>query len=170
MNIDSFIFPSSPTRTFRSLLTLRGKDQEECHYQSLLSNPFTAVEMTALGGVNGTVCNEQQYIQSLQSYDSRNLDFVFDTRGCYRLSCEHLNYLSPTLNSFNVQLAAEASTLSCIFVIIIFIWIGVCPTSIHVFILFDEVLHSGTYIGIGRRSRTVIGGCFRGLLIYTWCA
>jgi len=26
--------------------------------------------MTALDGVNGTVCNAQQYQQSLQSYDS----------------------------------------------------------------------------------------------------
>ena len=26
--------------------------------------------MTALGGVNGTVCNAQQYLQSLLSYDS----------------------------------------------------------------------------------------------------
>jgi hypothetical protein len=38
----------------------------------LLSNPFTAVVMTALDGVNGTVCNAQQYQQSLQSYDGRS--------------------------------------------------------------------------------------------------
>jgi hypothetical protein len=95
---------------------------------------------------------------------------MFDTRGEYRLGCEHLAYLSPTLNSFNLQFAAEASTLSCICVIIIFIWIGVRPTSIHMFILFDEMLHSGTYIGIGRRSQTVIGSCFRGLPTSTWSA
>jgi len=28
--------------------------------------------MTALDGVNGAVCNAQQYQQSLQSYDSRS--------------------------------------------------------------------------------------------------
>jgi hypothetical protein len=96
---------------------------------------------------------------------------VFDTRGEYRLGCEHLqSYLSPTLNSFNLQFAAEASFLSCICVIIIFIWIGVRPTSIHVFILFDEMLHSGTYVGIRRRSQTANGSCFRGLLTSIWSA
>jgi hypothetical protein len=95
---------------------------------------------------------------------------VFDTRGYSRLNCEHLAYLSPTLNSFNLQLAAEASALSCICVIIIFVWIGVRPTSIHVFILFDEMLDSVTYIGIRRRSQTVTGSCFRGMPTYTWSA
>jgi hypothetical protein len=90
---------------------------------------------------------------------------VFDTRGDYRLSCEHLAYaayLSPTLNSFNLQFAAEASFLS---LVIIFIWIGVRPAPIHMFVPFDEMLHSGTYIGIRRRSRwqTATGSCFRGL-------
>ena len=84
------------------------------------------------------------------------LDFLFDTRGHYRFSCEHLAYLSPTLDSFNLQLGVEVSFLSCICVVITFIWIGVCPTFIHVFILFDEMLHSRTYIGLRRRSQTVI--------------
>jgi len=56
----------------RPSLALHGKDQEERHRQSLPSNPFTAVVMTALDGVNGTVCNAQQYNQSLQSHDSRS--------------------------------------------------------------------------------------------------
>jgi hypothetical protein len=97
---------------------------------------------------------------------------VFDTRGENRLSCEHLAYLSPTLNSFNFnsQLAAEASVLSCICVVITFAWIGVRPTSIHMFVLFDDMLHSGTYIGIRRSSQTAIGSCFSGLLTSTWSA
>ena len=95
---------------------------------------------------------------------------MFNTRGQYRLGCEHLAYLSPTLNSFNLQLTAEAASLSCTFVTVILIWIGVRPTSIHVFILFDEMLHSGTYIGIGKRSQTVIGSCSRVLLTSTWSA
>jgi hypothetical protein len=93
-----------------------------------------------------------------------------DTRREYRLSCEHLAYLSQTLNSFNLQLIAEASFLSCICVTIILIWIGVRPTSIHVFFLFDEMLHSGTYVGIRRMFQTVIGSCFSGLPTYTWSA
>jgi hypothetical protein len=60
-----FQIPAHPS------LSLREQDQEVCHRQSLLSNPFTAVVMTALDGVNGTVCNATQYQQSLQSYDSR---------------------------------------------------------------------------------------------------
>src|SRR6266849_1251049 len=93
-----------------------------------------------------------------------------DTWGEYRLSCEYLAYLLPILNSFNLQFAAEASFLSYICVIIIITWIGVRPTSIHVFVLFDEMLHSGTYIGIRRRSQTVIGSCLRGLPTSTWSA
>ena len=97
---------------------------------------------------------------------------MFDTRGDYRLSCEHLAYLSDslTLNSFNLQLATEASFFSCICVIIIFIWIGVCSTSFHVLIRFDEMLRSGTCIGIRRRFQTVTGSCLRGLLTSTWYA
>ena len=78
--------------------------------------------------------------------------------------------MSPTLSSFNLQLTAEASVLSCFCLTIMFIWIGVRPASIRVFILFDEMLHSGTYIGIRRCSQTVIGSCFRALLTSTWSA
>jgi hypothetical protein len=37
--------------------------------------------MTALDGVNGTVCNEQQYIQSVQSQNSRSPSISCLTRG-----------------------------------------------------------------------------------------
>ena len=63
-------------RKFRILthppLALCGQDQEECRRQSLLFSLFTVVAMTALGGVNGTVCNATQYQQSLISQDSRS--------------------------------------------------------------------------------------------------
>ena len=98
------------------------------------------------------------------------LDFLFDTRGHYRFSCEHLAYLSPTLDSFNLQMGVEVSFLSCICVVITFIWIGVCPTSTRVFTLFNETLHSGTYGGIRRSSQTVVGSCLRGLLTSIWSA
>ena len=62
-------------------LSLRGPDQEEYHRQLLLSNPFTAVVMTELDGVHGTVCNVQQYQQSLQSQDNRNPWISCLTRG-----------------------------------------------------------------------------------------
>jgi hypothetical protein len=109
------------------------------------------------------------------SHSSNNdgLEFKYDTidsRGAHRLSCEHLAYLSPTLNSFNLQLAAEASLLSCICVMIIFLWIGVRPTFIRTFILFDNVLHSGTYIGIRRSSQAAIGSYFKDLSTSTWSA
>ena len=95
---------------------------------------------------------------------------MFDTRGEYRLSCEHLGYLSPSLSSFSLQFASEAAFLSCICTIIVFVWIGVCPNSIRVFIPIDEMSRSGTYTGIGERFRMGVGRCFRGLLIYTWSA
>ena len=62
-------------------LSLRGQDREKCHPQSLLSNPFTTVVMTALDGVNGTVCNAQQYQQSLQSHNSRSPSISCLTQG-----------------------------------------------------------------------------------------
>jgi hypothetical protein len=37
--------------------------------------------MTALGGVNGTVCNAQQYQESLQSSDSRSPSISCLTQG-----------------------------------------------------------------------------------------
>jgi hypothetical protein len=152
-------------------LALRGQDQEVCHRQSPL---FQSIHGSSDDGTRrrGWDCLYCAAVYSIPTVllQSQPLDFVFDTRGYYRLSCEHLTHLSPTLNSFNLQLTAEASTLSFICVIIIFIWIGVRPTSIHVFILFDEMLHSGTYIGIRRRSQTVTGSCFKGLPTSTWSA
>ena len=75
MNIDSFIFSSIISHSdFQNpahpSLALREQDQE-VHRKLLLSNSFTKVVMTALGGVNGTVCNAQQHLQSILSYDSR---------------------------------------------------------------------------------------------------
>jgi len=64
--------------------------------------------MTALDGVNGTVCNRQQYQQSLQSYDSRSPSISCLTHG----------------ESIGLAFAAEASFLSCVCVVVILIWIG----------------------------------------------
>ena len=76
-----------PTRISGSLLTpfflFADKDPETCHRQSLLSNPSTttAVVMTTLGDVNGTVCDAQQYQQSLLSFDSSNPSIACLTHG-----------------------------------------------------------------------------------------
>ncbi|KAF8502226.1 hypothetical protein F5888DRAFT_1918935 [Russula emetica] len=64
--------------------------------------------MTALDGVNGTVCNAQQYQQSLLSYDSSSPSITCLTRG----------------GSFTLVLIAEASFISAISIVVIFIWIG----------------------------------------------
>ncbi|KAF8502188.1 hypothetical protein F5888DRAFT_1176383 [Russula emetica] len=63
--------------------------------------------MSALDGVHGTVCNEQQYQQSLQSYGS---------------SSPSISCLEPGDN-IGLVLAAEASFLSCICTIFMFVWI-----------------------------------------------
>ena len=73
-------------------------------------------------------------------------------------------------NSSDLQLAAEASFLSFTAVTIILIWIAVRPTSFHVFVLFDEMLHSGTYDGTARSSQTVTGSYLGGLRTSTWSA
>ena len=152
-------------------LAPRGQDQEECHRQSLIFNPFIAVVMTALDGVYGTVCNAQQYQQSVQSYNSLSPSLSCLQPGDRIGLVVSIWFICLRLcNSFNLQLAAETSVLSSISVITIFIWICVRPTSIHVFILFDEISHSGMYIGIGGGSQPEVGSCFRGLLISTWSA
>jgi len=65
---------------------------------------------------------------------------MFDTRGEHRLSCEYSAYLFPARLETHptLQFTAEASFLSCICVTVIFIWIGVCLTSFHVFVMFGE--------------------------------
>jgi hypothetical protein len=96
---------------------------------------------------------------------------MFDTLGYYWSSREHLAYLSVSnSNLSNLQLAAEASLFSFTCVIVIFIWIGVRPTSFHMFVLFDEMLYSGTYDGIARSSQMVTGSCSGGPLTSTWSA
>jgi len=63
--------------------------------------------MTAFDGVHGTVCTAQQYQLSLQSSDS---------------SSPSISCLTPG-ESIGFVLTAEASLLSCISVVVIFIWI-----------------------------------------------
>jgi len=66
--------------------------------------------MTALGGVNGTVCNATQYNQSQ--------------------ALRHNNYSGPSISyltrgeSIGLALTVEASFISSISIIVIFIWIG----------------------------------------------
>ncbi|KAI0297943.1 hypothetical protein BC826DRAFT_951332 [Russula brevipes] len=64
--------------------------------------------MTTLDGVNGTVCSAQQYQLSLSSYDNPFPSFSCLTHG----------------QSIGLVLTAEASFLSLVCVIILFIWIG----------------------------------------------
>ena len=67
-----FTGPSSPSLVLRSLFPLLSPFTDKTYRVTyLLSNRFTVVlVMTVLDGVNGTVCNAQQYLQSLQSHDS----------------------------------------------------------------------------------------------------
>ena len=95
---------------------------------------------------------------------------MFDARPLYWLSCKHISYMSPTLNLFNSQFAAETASVSCISITVLFFWIVVCPAFVYVFILFDEILHSGTYVGTRGGSQAVIGSYFRGLWTSTWSA
>ena len=129
--------------------------------------------MSAIGGVNGTVCTADQYSQSLVS-ESANSSWISclthgQSIGLAVSIC--LICLCPELTPCTVQLTAEASIISCVCVIIIFIWICVRPTCFHMSFLFDEMLHSGTYDGIERSlGQMVTGSCSRGRLTSTWCA
>ena len=126
--------------------------------------------MTTLNGVNGTVCNAQQYQQFQQPCDNNSLSITYLTRGESIGLAVSIWLISLHLvwSSSNLQLAVEASLISSISVVIIFIWIGVRPTSFHVPVLFDEMLLSATYDGIGKSSQTVTGNCSGVRLTSTW--
>jgi hypothetical protein len=146
--------------------------------KSVIASRFSPIHlvMTTLGGVNGTVCNVQQYQQSLQPSNSRSPSISCLTRGesiGLAVSIWLIGLLLVKVrlkDSSNLQLSAEASLISSASIIVIFIWIGVRSISFHVSVLFDEMLHSGTYDGIGRRSQRVTGSCSRALLTSTWSA
>jgi hypothetical protein len=95
---------------------------------------------------------------------------MFNTRGEYWPSCEYFIPSVIVSNSSSLQLTAEASIISSISIIVIFGWIGVRSISFRMSLLFDEMLHSGTYGGIGRCFQRVAGSYSRGLLMFTWSA
>jgi len=64
--------------------------------------------MTTLDGVHGTVCNAQQYQQSLASPDSRNPSISCLTHG----------------QTIGLALTAEASLISCVAVFAVYTWIA----------------------------------------------
>ena len=65
---------------------------------------------------------------------------MFDTWTDYRISCEHLPLFILVLNSWShVQLTAEASLISFICVVAVFIRIAVRLTLFHMFVSFDDV-------------------------------
>jgi hypothetical protein len=72
------------------------------------------------------------------------------------------------LNSFRVQLTAEASFLSFITVLGTYILIGVSLAPFHVSVRFDKMLYSGMYDGIGETSHRMSGGCFKVPRTSTW--
>jgi hypothetical protein len=93
---------------------------------------------------------------------------MFDTRASHWLSCGYPSFSVLSVNSFRIQLTAEASFLSFVSVLAIYVLIGVSLTPLHAFIWFDEMSHSGIYDGIRDMSQGMSGGCFRDLLTSTW--
>ena len=130
--------------------------------------------MATFDTVDGTVCNAEQYSQSQAFGDGNSIGPSISclTRGESIGLTVSILYQSSfrSSNSSSLQLAAEASLISSISVIIIFIRIGVRSISFLVSLLFDDMLHSGMYGGIGGRFQTVTGTCFGCLLTSTWFA
>ena len=134
--------------------------------------PLSTTGMSALDDgvwVNGTVCNAQQYNQSLSSRDNPNPTISCLTHGQsigLAVSTQPLSVYC--LNSSCVQLTAETSFLSFFAVIGICIYIGVSPTPLHASVRSDQMLHSGTYGGTGGTLEGLNGSCSMGLLTSTW--
>jgi len=127
--------------------------------------------MTALYGVNETICNAEQYQQSLSPFDKPNPPISCLTHGqSIGLAVSIWAYSSLVLGSYHVQITAGASILSFVCVLVVFIRIGVRPTRFHVFVPFDEISHSGMYDGIGRPFPWVTGSYSEDRLTSTWSA
>jgi hypothetical protein len=126
--------------------------------------------MAALDGVNGTVCNAQQYLLSIPSASNPNPSISCLSHGqAIGLAVGILPFRPfRELIPFRVQLTAEASLLSFVSVLAIYVLIGVSLTPLHAFVWFDEMSHSGIYDGIRDMSQGMSGGCFRDLLTSTW--
>ena len=101
---------------------------------------MTTPGVTVNDTVGGTVCNAQQYDRFLQSSDSSSPSISCLTHGQSIGLAVSIWFIVPAFvtNLSRVQLAAEASLLSCICIVVIFIWIGVRPTSFHVSVLLTR--------------------------------
>jgi hypothetical protein len=127
--------------------------------------------MVASDGVNGTVCNAQQYNQFIQSSANGSNPTISCLTHGETIGLAVSTFLVRfVLDSSFIQLTAEASFLSAVAVIIILARIAVRITSFHVSFLIDEILHSGTYDGIEGTSQMVTGGCSNALWTSTWSA
>jgi hypothetical protein len=119
------------------------------------------------GGVNGTVCNAQQYSQSLPSNPNPSISCLTHGQTIGLAVSDRLIYV--VLNSIRFQLTAEASFLSFFSVVVLFILVVVClPTFLLLFNL--TVLNREMSFVIGRSSQTVAGSCCVIPLTYTWSA
>ena len=119
--------------------------------------------------VNGTVCNAQEFEQSLSSRDNPNPTISCLTHGQsigLAVGTQTLSFYC--LNLSRIQLTAEASFLSLFSVIAISIYIRVSPTPLTLLSGFDQMLHRGTYYGIGRTFEGLNGSCSKDLLTSTW--
>jgi hypothetical protein len=126
--------------------------------------------MSAFDGVHGTVCNETQWNQSQLSSNSRTPSISCLTHGQSTGLAVSMMYLSFSLEltpctadsrSVGPQLPKHHRH---------FCMDGCTSTSFHGSVLFDQILHSGTYDGIERHSQRATGSCSRGLLTSTWSA
>ena len=107
--------------------------------------------------VHGTVCNAVQYEQSQAFKYNPNISCLSHGESIGLAVSTFIPSVFVSISS-NLQIAAEASLISSISIIVIFIWIGVRSISFHISLLFDEMLlHSGMCGGIGRRFQTATG-------------
>jgi hypothetical protein len=137
-------------------------------------HPLSTTGMSALDDsvwVNGTVCNAQQFNQSLSSRDNPNPTISCLTHGqSIGLAVGTQPLFFYCLNLSRIQLTAEASFLSLFSVIAISIYIRVSPTPPTLLSGFNQImmLRSGTYDGTGRTFEGLNGSYSEGLLTFTW--
>jgi hypothetical protein len=126
--------------------------------------------MSAVDGVHGTVCNAQQYEQSLPSLSNLNPSISCLTHGQTIGLAVSDRLVRVSLNSLltRVQIAAEASFISILSVLILYMLVGVCLNRFLASIHSDNVLGREMSFVIGRLFQTVTGSCCVIPLTYTW--
>jgi hypothetical protein len=126
--------------------------------------------MATFDGVHGTVCNPEQYQQSLTSQDNPIPSISCLTQGQTIGLTVRIQPRPPFLELIPRTDGSRSIVVES-FIRERHIYLDCCKSeSLHVYVFVDKTLHSGIDDGTRKMSQGVIGTCLRGLLMSIWSA